>query len=72
MLVDVAFMKKVVKEIISFQVNQAMHFDSNHQVVYFSVEQKAAEGWCRLLKDAVLAAKVVSRQNLDLGFYITS
>ena len=72
MLVDFDFMEKVVGESISFQVNQTLHFDANHQVVYFSVEQKAADGWCVLLKDVQLAAKVVSQQNLDLGFYITA
>ena len=68
MLADAEFMEKVVGKQISFQLHQIFHFGENNKVECFRPIYNMATGWCKLLKDPSLVAKVLRDQKLNGSF----
>ena len=48
-------------------MTQTMYFDdcTPTKVVYFTIEYNMAEGWCHLLKDPLMVARVIQGQKLS-------
>lgn len=72
MMQDDGFLAKVMGKTMVYRVLKVVRFGSDNRIHSIEAEHAVAEGWCKLVKDLRLTARILSQKKIDKAGFITA